>query len=183
MHDMQDKELVQRTLEGNQSAFGVLVERYQGLTINIARKYVRTEELAEDVAQEAFIRAYEALDRLREPAHFAHWLARITRNISLNHQRQCSQKMLSIHTLEKPDAIIPPVPAHDHTRAELLQHIRDLVQNLPEVYRQVFEMRYSGDSSCQAIADFLGVSQGTVITRLYRARKLILESLQKEGLA
>ncbi|HBF33991.1 TPA: hypothetical protein DDW35_05460, partial [Candidatus Sumerlaeota bacterium] len=165
MAETQDKDLVKRTLEGDQHAFGELVERYQGLALGIARKYLRTEELAEDAAQEAFLRAYEALDRLHDPVRFGHWISRIVRNISLNQQRQVPRKTVSLNELDEAGVQLPSVAPVDPTRTELLQRIRDLAHHLPEPYKEVFELRYAGDNSCQWIANFLGLSQGTVTTR------------------
>jgi RNA polymerase sigma-70 factor (ECF subfamily) len=181
--DTPDHVLVKQAIDGDQQAFGELVDRYQRLLLSVVRRRLSNSEEAEDVAQEAFLRAWQALDRLQDPARFGAWLSRIAANLCADRLRVHRIETVSIDTMEDMGTELAAVQAHDPRRTELIGRVNALAQDLPDPYREAFELRYGCGFSYRRIAEFLGVSEGTATNRLYRARKMILQGLEKEGLA
>jgi RNA polymerase sigma-70 factor (ECF subfamily) len=185
MSETSDKDLALRASAGDREAFGALVDRHQDMALCVARKLLRDAEDAEDAAQEAFLRAWQALGRLQDPTRFGPWLARVTRNICLNRlrRRRAAGADVSLDAFEEAGAFLATVEPADHLQAELIGRVRVLAGRLPEPYREAFELRYACGYSCRRVAEFLGTSPRTVIMWLYRARKTILRGLKEEGLA
>ncbi len=165
---LEDAELVERAKRGDVDAYGLLVRRYQDLAVRVA--YVITGEgaEAEDAAQDAFVKAYYALDRLRAGVPFRPWLLRIVTNEALNKRKSASRRArLTLRVLpERDDAPAADVVAGE--RADLVR-LLDAVQSLPDHERLVVAYRYFLGLSEEEIADTLGVAPGTVKSRSARA--------------
>ena len=176
-----DCEIVQQVLEGEKESFGVLVKRYQNLCCRLAGSMLGDFHNAEDVVQEAFIIAYENLERLSNPAGFAAWVAGITKNLCRNFLRDRKKEPVSVEDLANYGD--EPSGSGDATafRRELTQAVQRLMARLPEKYRHVLQLRYTEGYSCQKLADFLGLSRTATISRLFYARKRLTKMLQKEG--
>ncbi len=177
-----DEQLVLAARQGDTASFEQLVHRHFGLVHMIALSRVRQPDLAEDVAQEALVRAYLALDRLRQPAQFAAWLSQITRNLALDRLEQGAraERLLARIPIEDMAEVIPD--ERDRGGRETMQTdetnraLYAALEKLPEAQREVLLLHFGEDMSQQEIADRLGVHQVTISRQLKRG----LQAMQKD---
>jgi RNA polymerase sigma-70 factor, ECF subfamily len=179
-----DDELVQRVRKGETRRFAELVVRYQDPVFAMARRFVGSPGDAEDVAQEAFLHAYRGLEGFEGKARFSTWLYRITWNLCADWLRR--------HRRSGRGAAAPISDASEMAdgrvdlEGELLASeeklmVRQALDALDEKYRSVIVLLYYQKLSYEEIASVLGVPLKTVETRLYRARRLLKESLERQG--
>ena len=168
-----DAQLVQETLAGNNPAFAALVSRYERSVLAVATRQVQSTHAADDVAQEAFVKAYQQLPNLRNPKAFAPWLMKITRRCALDSLRQQQDvkyadnlDQMAVH--ERNGRLEP-----DH------QHLLEAVARLPESEKQVVMLRYFGPHSVRDVADIVGRNVGTVTKQLSRAHKRLKRHMQE----
>ncbi len=164
--DVRDDELVTAALAGDPSAFAALVERNRGRVEAVVERMVGEE--AEDLVQEALLRAYLGLSRLRDPARFGAWLCGIAVNLAKMRLRR--------RALERRFVPEPTLDGGFEER-ELLGLVRDAVDILPPGQRDVVLMHYVDGLSCEEIAGLLGSSTGAVRVRLHRARRQLRDQL------
>ena len=171
-----DAELIQRTLEGDQDAFGSLVKKYQKGVHALAWRKIGDFHVAQEIAQDAFLKAYQKLGTLKNHNAFSGWVYVIVAHLSRDWLRknrlpmdpldttdvsEVDQVSYSRYTAEKQAA------EADETRREI---VKELLKKLPESERTVITLHYLGEMTVKAVAEFLGVSQNTVKSRLSRAR-------------
>jgi RNA polymerase sigma-70 factor (ECF subfamily) len=184
-----DEELIVRTLAGDQEAYGVLVERYSDFAYTIALRVVGNEQDAEDVAQEAFVRAHRALGRFRGDSKFSSWLYRITVNRALTHikRRRRRPDTVEMHSSPHVEAEVTSRgsgddPGRGLMESEFAQRVREAVGQLPPRYRAVVTLFYLEERSYKEVAEVLGVPMGTLKTHLHRARAMLKQALEAQGL-
>ena len=169
-----------RVLQGDRDAFSEIVIRHQQAVFNTAYRVLGNVHDAEDAAQEAFIRAYQFIDRFDLDRPLAPWLARIVVNICLN--RVEGRRPLSALDEEKIELPDPePGPEKQSTTKDRDEAIRYELSRLPPRYRAVIELRHFQDLSYEEISSQLGRPLGDIKSDLFRARKLLAERLK--GLA
>ena len=184
-----DGELVARTVAGDDGAYTVLVERYSDFVYTVVLRVVRSEEDARDVAQEAFVRAHRSLSRFRGDSKFSSWLYRIAVNRALTHLKRRKSR---------PDTVeytsTSPVEAEFSSRRavedpeervldlEFRSRVRKAVAKLPPRYRAAVTLFYLEERSYKEVAEALGVPMGTLKTHLHRARAILREELEQEGM-
>ena len=171
-----DAELIQRTLEGDQDAFGALVKKYQKGVHALAWRKIGDFHVAQEITQDAFLKAYQKLGTLKNRNAFSGWVYVIVARMSKDWLRknrlpmdpldttdvsEVDQVSYSRYTAEKQAA------EADETRREI---VKELLKKLPESERTVITLHYLGEMTVKAVAEFLGVSQNTVKSRLSRAR-------------
>jgi RNA polymerase sigma-70 factor (ECF subfamily) len=173
-----DRVLIQRCLAGEKGAFDQLVERYYQRLDRFVRHVLGNPMQAEDVTQEAFLRAYRALSRFRGDASFYSWLYRIALNLCMTHLRQRSYP--SLPPGECIDASAPAAadPSSLLECRERQRLVREAIAALPPHYRIVVILRDVEGLSYQEIADLSGVPLGTVKSRLNFAKRLLREHLR-----
>ena len=170
-----DGELVRRAREGDEHAFGTLVERYQRAAYVVALSVTQRHEDAEDAAQESFLVALERLEECRSPERFAGWLMTIVRNRSRNLVRR--------EGLRETDQLPPGArskglsPERAAEAAELRQTLREALETIPEVQRQIVLLHDLEGWKHREIAERLGLPSGTVRSHLHFARKALREAL------
>ena len=179
-----DGELVQRTLAGDRTAFGILVGRYQRGLYALIRGIVRDSPDTDDLVQEAFFRAYRYLDRFDTERNFRPWIFKIGANLSFRHLRkQRRGSWISIDAqdprtgLTLGDRLKSP-GAEDAVphRAEY-RHLSEAMDRLPPLYRSILVLRAVHELHYEEIAETLGIPVGTVMSRLSRARRALRELL------
>ena len=177
-----DAELIQRTLAGDQRAFGTLVRRYQKPLHALVWRKIGDFHTAEEITQDIFLNVYKKLQTLKNPKRFAGWLYVIAtrRCIAWLKKKQIPMKSLDAMPPEELEELAY-AQYHAEQQEEVVgeQHrevVKGLLQKLPESERTVVTLHYLGDMTCEDISKFLGVSPNTVKSRLHRARK----RLQKE---
>lgn len=178
-----DAALVARVLDGDAAAFELIMRRYNQRLFRLARSILRDPAEAEDVVQEAYVRAFERLAGFNGPNGFGAWLSRITANEALGRLRRRGR----VVTLDdwrgdaREDAIAgietmpssEPGPERLAASAELRRLIEEAVDALPDDFRTVFVMRAVEGLSVAETAASLGIAEATVKTRLHRARRLL----------
>lgn len=178
---MQEREetWVRQAQAGNAHAFGALVTAYQGFVFNLAFRALGDAAEAEDVAQEAFVRAWLALPKFRGQARFRSWLYRIVANLCYNRLPRLRRDLTELgdaDVIDWPAELITSPEAEvegDERRAFLHRQI----DALPESYRMLIVLRYQEDLPYEEIATILSLPLGTVKTGLFRARQRLREAL------
>lgn len=155
-------------------AFGELVRRHQDFVFGAALRVVRDRLLAEDLAQEAFLRAYRGRHRFRGDAAVRTWLYRIATNLALN----AVTRRREFPTEELPDAPVPWGPAAAAEAANLREHLRTAIENLPESLRGPLVLREYHEMSYEEIAQATGLPLNTVRTRILRARRALRADME-----
>ncbi|UCH34015.1 MAG: RNA polymerase sigma factor [Armatimonadota bacterium] len=172
-----DSELVARTLAGDQRAFGELVARYRHAVLGVAFHRVGDFENARDVAQEAFLKAYTGLPKLRKPESFASWLYHIADLTALEVARRPRREVLL-----PPDEMLTAAPhASDAATSDLAQQVREALAALDEPTRLAVILHYIDGYSHAEVASFLGTTAGAVRTRVSRAKSRIQEEIMSEA--
>jgi RNA polymerase sigma-70 factor, ECF subfamily len=170
-----DPELVARTREGDREAFCLLVERYEGRAYAIAFGLVGHREDAREIVQEAFLKAFRTLGSFRGESSFYTWLYRIVVNLAIDlHRRERPVP------LEQPDRLADPrqeSPADETYRGELREAIRAAVDALPAEQRRIIVLRELEGLSYAEIAEVEQVPIGTVMSRLFYARRKLQAAL------
>ncbi|PBC07157.1 RNA polymerase sigma factor [Mesorhizobium sp. WSM3859] len=179
-----DMALVRRALARDPDACRAIIKTHNQRLYRIARGVVRNDAEAEDIVQEAYMRAFASLDAFRGEASLSTWLSRIVINEALGRLRR-RKRVVAIP--ESPEAQIirfPLNPNDDPERTMAQRQILGLVEratdSLPDVYRSVFVARVIEGLSIEETADLLGVRPETVKTRLHRARALVRKALDDE---
>lgn len=180
-----DAALVQETLEGNQLSFQLLVERYQDRIFGLARHYTRNAVELEDLVQDTFIKAYHRLETFQHQSSFSTWLYRIAVNTCLDFLKRRGRN--PVQTVEDPELIETSSPGRGAgslgspdaalEREEIVQVTHEALEELPEIFRTVLVLREFEEMAYQDIADLLGISIGTVESRLFRARARFKEAV------
>jgi RNA polymerase sigma-70 factor (ECF subfamily) len=171
--------LVLQAQQGDRGAFGELVSRYYDGVIKTVYHLCGDDQMAQDAAQEAFLRAWVKLPAFRPQAPFRNWVYRIAVNAALDTLRK--KPMESLEESENR----PGMTGEDHSpeaayiEKERADMIQCAVQALPEAARTVLVLREYGDLSYEAIASVLEIPMGTVMSRLSYARSRLRESLQE----
>jgi len=174
-----DAELVARARQGNEAAFEQLVRRHQRYVFNLAYRVLGDYAEAEDVTQEAFVRAWRGLSGFRGQARFTTWLYRIVHNLCLNRLPGLRRELLQVELLEEVLDDPAPSPPDLFEARERVAFLHAELDRLPEKYRLVLTLRYLQGLSYAEIAAALDVPMGTVKTHLHRARRLLREQLRQ----
>ena len=170
-----DAELIQRTLDADDTAFGFLGDKYKGAVHALAYRRTGNFHTAEDITQDTFLKAYQKLHTLKDWRHFPGWLYRIaSRHCLMWHRNrrvvpQPLDKVASGHM----DALARA----KHTDQQTRQSVRDGLEALPESQRTVLTLHYLGGMTCEEIARFIGTSRGAVLNRLYHARRQLKKEM------
>ncbi len=185
---MDEKQLIKNAAAGDAAAFETLVERYQKQVYNLALRMVNNESDAEDLAQEAFIRAWRSLGSFQYTSQFSTWLYRLTSNICSDFLRaKKRRKVISLTMLrddedsqwDLPDT--EPLPEQQMIAAEERAALARALASLDPDYRQVLTLRIVNECSYQQISQILGIAEGTVKSRLSRAREQLRKKMAASG--
>lgn len=176
-----DEELVIKTLAGDIDSFGQLVRKYQGAVLGLAFNLVENFTDAQDIAQEAFIKAFQNLDQLKDYKRFAHWLNQITANTCHRFMRNRKRELSCMEPLheigeQSLDASITR-PDELVERKERYQMTRQAMNKLSKKNRLVVTLYYMDGLSYREISEFLALPISTVKSRLYHARKNLREEI------
>ncbi|MFP5204980.1 MAG: sigma-70 family RNA polymerase sigma factor [Acidobacteriota bacterium] len=183
-----DLALVARVRAGDLSAYDTLVRKYERQIFRIAQHITQNREDAEDVMQDAFLKAYEKLDQFQGNAKFYTWLVRIAVNESLMRlrKRRTSKTVSMDENIETDEGTVPrdfadwaPDPEQNYDNAELSEILRRTIQGLPRGFRVVFALRDVEGLSTEETAEALGLSVPAVKSRLLRARLQLRERLSR----
>jgi RNA polymerase sigma-70 factor (ECF subfamily) len=190
--DTEDTQWVEATLNGNAAAFEQLFVKYRQKVFAAAWRLLRDEEAAMDVVQDAFVRAYEQLEKLKGEGRFFPWLRRIAVNLSidrLRHNKRSAEVSLDTRPGDNSDEgrdsraalvadeRVDQSPVEAAEVAELSGALSAALLKLSETHRTVFMLHATEGMSYKEIAEQLGCNIGTVMSRLFYARKRLQEML------
>lgn len=179
-----DEKLVVSTLDGDHQAFTELVERHQGIVYNICYRILGERFEAEDAVQEAFLRAYRNLHRYDLKRPFRTWLLSIASNYCIDRLRRRRLQKLSIEELLPSHPALAssePSPEDATLKSERHDSMQGMLEQLSPKYRAVVVLYYWYDMSCREIADALHTQEGTVKSRLFRARQQLADQFASRG--
>lgn len=160
-------DLLERCRKGDQSAYHILVRRFQAKALDLAAALVGDRHLAEDVIQEAFLTAFSRLNQLRQPEAFAGWFRQIVRNQALKTARKNDKAKEELVEHQGKQL----TPAENIERQELRQIVCKALAELPKSSRETAELFYLDQQSYIEVANTLNVPKGTVKRRLHDARQ------------
>ena len=180
-----DLSLVRRVKKGDYTAFDLLVLKYQSRVIATAFKFVKEKQLAEDIAQEAFIKSYKSIDSFREESSFYTWVYRITVNTAKNYLLSSKRRdEVVISDLSQDDSFYPEKldidsPQEILKASELRDLIFETLSSLGEETRTALSLREFDGLSYEQIAEIVQCPVGTVRSRIFRGREVIEEVVGK----
>ena len=180
-----DLSLVRRAKKGDYRAFDLLVLKYQSRVIATAFKFVKERQLAEDIAQEAFIKSYKSIDSFREESSFYTWIYRITVNTAKNYLVSSKRRdEVAISNLSQDNSFYPEKldvdsPQEILKASELRDLIFETLSSLGEETRTALSLREFDGLSYEQIAEIVQCPVGTVRSRIFRGREVIEEVVGK----
>lgn len=187
MHDHDEQAIIAAVRQGDRERFRVLVERHHDTLYGVLVRLVADPALADELAQEAFVRAYKGLDSFRAEARFSTWLVQIgihlARDEVRRRQRRRATVSLDERLLEQGSRAEPVYEGADSDplgglcRQERERQLLAALQTLPPPYREVLTMRYFSDWSFAEISELTGDTVGTLKVRAHRARMMLRDAL------
>lgn len=176
-----DQQLVDRVFKGDKHAFDLLVLRYQHRILGLIGRFIRDPAEVEDVAQEAFIKAYRALPKFRGDSAFYTWLYRIAINTAKNYMvargRRPPATDVDVDDAEFLENNTPLTdigsPEANQEKDDLQRVINEAIEDLPEDLRTAFTLREFSGLSYEEITEIMGCPVGTVRSRIFRAREAL----------
>ena len=172
-----DAELVRRTTRGELAAFERLVDRHRPVVVRVAARIVGSHE-AEDISQDAFLRAFHRLEHFRGDAPFRSWLLRITHNAALDHIGRRRPEPVDPDTLDTAEESASRPPAERLETRERIERLERKLHGLPHQHRVVLVLRDAEGLSYEEIADITDTPLGSVKGRLHRARREFVDMLR-----
>jgi len=186
-----DRDLVVRARAGEQDAFSEIVRGYQRRVYGVAMKMTRRHEVADDIAQETFIRAYRNLERFELGRPLGPWLTKIAVNLSINYLNGAARREQALYTEDMPDGPRSPASNPDPSReplesspmrrllsSEFASALASALEKLSPEHRAVILLKVDEGLRYDEIADTLGITRGTVMSRLFRARAHLKKMLE-----
>ena len=180
-----DVELARRIARGDTRALEQLMRRYNRPLFRTARAILRDDGLAEDAVQEAYLRAYGAMDEFRGEAKLSTWLIRIVANEALARRRKDARRA-EVMPMYGGDAVDAETPMEEDgpqrlaERGEMRRLLEAKIDRLPDSYRAVFVLRALEELSVEETAAALGIPEATVRSRFFRARSQLREAISRE---
>ena len=180
----------QRVAENHEAAFEDIMRRHNGRLFRVARAILKDDTEAEDALQDAYLDAYRHLQDFRGDAQLSTWLTRNVVNQSLMRLRRQKRERVVVpfdrseHQHDREEIDVPDekaeAPSSAAMRAEVRRLLEDRIDQLPVAFRTVFVMREVEDMTVEETAECLGIPPATVRTRLFRARALLREALERD---
>lgn len=183
---LEDHRLIHAARKGDQKAYEALLEKYRNLVYHVMIKMVGNPQEAEDLTQEAFIKAFNALDSFNEEFAFSTWLMKIATNNCIDFLRKRKLRVFSIDEPihYKDEELHYEIPDQELTAdrkmlaEERSKFIDKAIQSLPPRYRHVILLRHKEEKSYEDIAEILNLPLGTVKARIFRAREMLNKKIK-----
>jgi RNA polymerase sigma-70 factor, ECF subfamily len=178
---MDDNFYINQVIEGNRQAFATLVEQHKDMVFTIAVKILRSREDAEEVAQDVFVKAFNALPTFKGEAKFSTWLYRIAYNTAISHTRRSKpvfsaidDRMIDNYTT---DSISKNV--NERSTEEQIEAVNFVLDSLPEEENLMITLFYKKQKSIDEISEITGYGSSNVKVKLFRIRKKMYEELDR----
>ncbi|HSR39816.1 MAG TPA: sigma-70 family RNA polymerase sigma factor [Phnomibacter sp.] len=181
-NSLTDTEIIEKILRGEQQLFAVLVERYQNMVFSVAFRFANNREDAEELAQSAFVKAYQNLANYRGDAKFSTWLYTVVNSICLTFLRK---RKLEVHSLdnekvfERADNLDSGMRANQVETKSKVQMVQQAIGMLAPDDAQVLTLFYQGEQSLEEIGKIMGIDPNTAKVKLHRARQRLKTTLEK----
>jgi len=177
--DLSDTEIIAQVLAGNDAAYEGIMRRYNRMLFRLARGIVRRDDVARDIVQDSYVRAYYRLSQFNGPKGFPSWIGRIvinealtlTRKTELLEDRSIDTDQLPIDSNERPEQLA--------MRDDIMQLIETAVDGLPQDFRIVFMLRGVEQLTIKETAELIEIKPETVKTRFHRARLMVRKALEQ----
>ena len=178
----EDGYIIQKCLDGDAAAFGLLVDKYKGSVYALAYTNLGSFHDAQDITQEVFLKAYQKLRTLKQWDKFLSWLYAITSNLCKDFLRAKAIRPDGEYVADQETERLDKISMRSYQEDEIHLTLQDALSELPDIHRQVLTLHYLGGMSCKEIAQFIGASPHAIAMRLNRARaKLRKEMLTMMG--
>ena len=193
MNGSNDNELINKTLEGDEYSFSLLVDRHKDFVVSMAVRILQNEQLAEEVAQDSFLKAYKALRSFERKSKFSTWLYRITYNVALNVLKK-ENRTRDFFSDEEPEKYldIPISKQNINSTLDMAEHnntgqiVRECIAKLPPKFASIITMFHLNQMKYEEISELMDLPIGTVKSHIHRGRallkKFILENYEKQEL-
>lgn len=184
---MEDHELIRGAQAGEEECFAALVQRYEKRAWRVARNMVPSDEDAQDLVQEAFLRVFRSLERFDFQHEFATWLYRIVTNLAIDHLRKRRPAVSTTGLPEEDEGELDlPDPREERPSdrieaSETAEEVQECLKSLAPHFQSVLVLRELEGLPCTEIADIVGATHVTVRWRLHRGRKLFLEEWDRRA--
>lgn len=183
----EDAQLIQAAIQGDERAFETLLNKYKNLVFTIMMKMVRNPQEAEDLTQEAFMKAFRSLSSFNNEFAFSTWLMKIATNNCIDFLRKRKLRTYSINEPvqykdEKIEIELPdhePGPEKHLLQSEQRRILEEAIDQLPERYRYVILLRHKEEKSYEEISEILDLPLGTVKAQIFRAREILNKKLKE----
>ncbi len=172
-----DAELIERILAGERDLYAVIVGRYQEMLYRFAFGMLHDPDVAADLVQDSFVKAYTSLSQCRDRQHFSAWIFRIVRNRCTDYLRAPSRKQVSLET-DSPYLYERDTPESDYESGELRRAVAQALATLPEAQREAFLLKHVEELSYEEMAEMLGVGVSALKMRVMRAREALQQLLR-----
>jgi RNA polymerase sigma-70 factor, ECF subfamily len=180
------KKRIKQVIKGDQDAFAEIVEIYKNSIFQLCYRMLGNRHEAEDIAQEAFIRAYVNIKSFNQELKFSTWLFRIATNLCIDRIRKKKPDYYLDAEVAGTDGLTmysqlashAPLPEKELESLELQETVQKEILNLPEKYRSVIVLKYMEELSLNEISEILDMPLGTVKTRIHRGREALRQQLR-----
>ncbi len=184
MHEhLDDTAVIQMILQGQQAAYATLVTRYQQYVFTIAMRHVNNRELAEELAQDAFVKAYKYLADFKGNSKFSTWLYTIVHTTCLSHMRKKKDETI---LLEEEKMVTISDNSYEQKPTDKLeqktqkQMLENAMKHLPEAEAQILTLFYQAEQSIEEVGMIMGLTTANVKVRLFRSRQKLRDVLESK---
>ncbi|MGM0651218.1 MAG: RNA polymerase sigma factor [Bacillota bacterium] len=177
---MEHSEVKKLVRQNDNEARRALFEAYYGRTFAVVYNILRRRENAEDITQDAFIKAFQSLDQLQDQSKFGAWLTVIASNLARNYLKREKKIILTEELPEISTGSTSGNTEEEALRGLEMERVRKAIRTLPPEHYQVVVLHYYHDLKIEEIASMLGIRAGTVKSRLFRAREKLAGELELE---
>jgi RNA polymerase sigma-70 factor (ECF subfamily) len=184
----EDIEVIKRILDGDKEAFAIIQKKYARIIASLIRRMIKDEADVNDLTQDTFIKAYNALGNFQLNYSFSSWLFKIASNTCIDFLRKKRFNLVSLHRPSNDSEGEEIIEIKDDTHTpdtdllakERKEALINAIAGLPDNYREIIKLRHGEDLDYSEIAYRLDLPLGTVKAHLFRARKLLYEKLKKQ---
>jgi RNA polymerase sigma factor (sigma-70 family) len=176
-----DLQLIEEVLNGNTSSFALLIKQHQRYVFSLALRFVKNREVAEEIAQDSFVKAYKSLGSYKFEAKFSTWLYRIVYTTSMTYLRKNNLSTQSIYEEEVYSLIKndnSPYRSDAYDNQSTYQILNNIINQLPIEDAQIITLFYKGEQSLEEIAQIIGTNSNYIKVKLHRARLKIKSKMQ-----
>lgn len=179
---MEEKELIKRILDGNSSEFGYFVNAYQRMALTIAFRICENRQEAEDIVQNAFVKAYYNLHTFHVKSKFSTWFYRIVYNLAINASKKTifQSSFVDVKNAELETVTFQDTSILDKLqRAETSNKVHEVLGTLPKDLALILTLYYLEENTINDIAEILGITKENIKIRLFRGRKLFIQKWEQ----